>query len=135
MPEKYYLKLDGIEGDVKEKGYEKTIPVLEFRFEKIGDARINDPWNTPDRVVEIALYGNRQLTLLLPNGIYSPRVFQAVSIGEPVKRAILYVVRTGKKPARIRTFTLRAVRLARLRYLDNSQELGLQYVVLQTSRP
>ncbi|BDC52345.1 hypothetical protein F183_A46600 [Bryobacterales bacterium F-183] len=114
MSEKYYLKIDGINGDVTDKGYEKTIRLLHYAFQKAentDDAPV-DVVKNPGSIIGRPAYSKEELAAIAEYGTASPKLFQAAVIKESFKTAALYVVRTGARPTLIKKYSFYGVRVA-----------------------
>jgi type VI protein secretion system component Hcp len=134
MSTKYYLKLDGISGAVKDKGYEKSLAVTDFWFQT-ADAS-DDAFADAGGDLGRPAYSREQLAALLEYSLASPKLFQATAIGRSFKTAVLYIVRAGAKPALLKKYSFYGVRISRYQTMNisNGDSLPADKIVLRFLR-
>jgi type VI secretion system secreted protein Hcp len=83
----YYLKLEGIQGEVTAAGYEKTIELLAWNWAL---SRPNPA--TAERIIPRPSF--QDLTFTINGGAVSPLLFMACAEGKPIASGELFVAKT-----------------------------------------
>jgi type VI secretion system secreted protein Hcp len=89
MAANYYLKLDGIQGDVTTAGYEKTLELLAWSWAL---SRPNPA--TAERIIPRPSF--QDLTFTINGSAASPLLFMACAEGKPIASGELFVTRTDQ---------------------------------------
>lgn len=99
----YFLKLDGIEGESKRKGYERQIEVEVFEWGEINPGSVGGGGGGAGKVEM------EDFQVVMHSSKASTELFVACASGKHIKSAVLTVVRAGKSSAIAMRWTLEDV--------------------------
>lgn len=103
----FFLKLDGVEGESRDKDFARQIEVLSWSF---GTSSSVDPILTSGGAAP-GKSKPTQLTFVARTSKASPKLFQLVATGKRVKQGVLTARRMGAEPVAYLEVTLQDVRV------------------------